>query len=866
MEPIVQFNWDIFPSTKLEASEMLAPLGCMITPASASGVLSAQGSPLRCLSCDNVVNPYIRIDRANNFWWCPFCHKTTFFPDSFVLAPVGAPNSEIPAEIRPSPNNTIDYTLPRDISQVSTGTRKCPFVSVYIIDSYQHVDSLEQREFESLKRGICKSIERLPHNARVLLVTFSDIVEVFSKEEGVAFLPLAIFNDNYDYSKLLTDLLVIGTILQKLAVERLVTSTAEKSPLARKGLLLEKSEASATVAGLKPKLTSSYKPPRATGLALFISTLLLSLCSFSNLIGNVSLFVSGPPTLSPGKVVGETEALRSHHDVANFQAQHFASASKFYRALAYVSSGYLLENSAVAAFSTSGKLTHFGVSDKTPFFSVDIYSGSLDQTGVYEMGSLASSGSGSIFLLDSFLSVDFENRLLTNTDRLPSRKWKTTFTVTSSSGIRVWKAVCHGTPLRSSYQSEKHSALHHEKISDTMSRFDSSLKKRDFTNRWNLGSIQETDALAVYFEMDLASSSSSLDVHGTKEVFIQFQSQWWDMSSEKEILRVTTIKRPTTLSILAANQVKLSSGRYKLVNQNSMILKEKALIESFEYKTWMALFTRLLVDKIDTTIGFESFEEVVDEVDQALIRLTKYYGGLHIEQSNSTNPYEKLRLIQTINNKFKDLPSYSYALRRNPQLVRIFNSSPDETAFYHHLFKRSGVEDSCAMIKPHLYKVQSDSLEEILLDITSVDPDASAPQYYVLDAVVTVIIYLLFKDPQDALPLHPSNNDDIINGSRDVDNPHLKTILDLVDAKFVQPRPNKPKVVLTQSGHSQARYIKARLNPVRDKIVVEEKKKTRWWEFFFSESPGNTLAMADEVSVKTYYSELLKRVQNFQLD
>lgn len=844
---------------------MLAPLGCMITPAANLDVVHAEGTPLHCLLCENIVNPYIRIDRANNFWWCPFCRKTTFFPDSFVLPSPGASGATIPPEIRPTPTNTTEYLLPADISGGEPGSEKCPLVVAYVVDIYQQVDSLEQQEFESLKRGITKSIALLPKDARVILITFADTVEAHAATSSIALSPLVLFPEKFNFAKLLEDSLTIDSVLAKFGLVRQVSATIANCSLEQNGYLLKVNEASDVVAALKPKLTSSFKPPRATGLALFVAALFLSLCSFSNLVGNVNLFVSGPATLNPGKIVDEMGSLRSHHDVANFQAPYFKPASKFYRALAHVSSGYLMGDLSVAAHSASGKLTHFGITDKTPTFTVDIYSGSLDQTGVYEMSSLASSGSGAIALLCSFLSVEFDEVIEANTLKFLSSKRKARFTVTTSSGIKIWRMVSHGTSIRSSYQSEKHSASHHDKISDMVTRYDSSFKKRDFTNQWNLGSLQDSDALAVFFEMDLVSSSSALSSHGVKEVYIQFRTLWWDMEKRRNVLRVTTILRPTTLSILAANGVKSSTGKYKLINQSSTILKEKALIDSFDEKAWMALFTRLLVDKIDTTVGFESFEEVVDEVDQSLIQLTKFYGGLLIDLPSGSNPYDELKQIYSINQNFKNLPSYSYSLRRNPHLVRIFNSSPDETAIYHHIFKRADVESSCTMIRPDFYRVKNGELEKILLDITSLDSDVTEPEFYVLDSVVNVTIFYQVKHEEDKLPLHSSDNSDIISGQRHIEVPALHLVLESVQEKLVKPRHAKPRVVLTQTGHSQARFLMSRLYPVTDKELEVEDRQTAWWEYIFGKSTPRTSAMAEEVCEKTYYTKLLEEVEAFRL-
>lgn len=851
----IRFNWNVFPSTKLEASQMLTPLGCMFTPLGSSA-LKTTHEVIRCSACTNVINPYIKIDRQNRMWWCPFCTKMSHIPDSFDLPEKGA--SDVPVEIRPSQHNTVEYTLPKDISSSTNGA----FVAAYVVDTYQHTDAIELGEFDALKNAIADSMENLPANTLVLLVTFNDTVEVHvpAKKDTVAFLPDRVFGEKYDFSALFKDTALVDLVRSKLLAHDTLASDYSSSSLFERVILAPNlTELQNYVRSLKPKLTHSYKPPRATGLALFVATLLLS-GSFSGLLGKVSLFCSGPATSSPGKIVQESSPIRSHHDVANFKAPYFAPAAKFYQTLAYISCGYRMEDAYTAVYTSSKKIIDYSVADQSPRFSFDVYTGSLDQVGVYEMKSLALSGSGNIVLTDGFQSHRFVELLQANTSSILGEKQKAKLTVSSSDGLKVMKAICSGTELQSSYQAEKHADMHFSKISDTVTQFDSTMRKKNFTNQWYLGNIDRSNTVAVYFEMDTVNSSSLLDENtGAKEVFVQFQTKFHDLEGNS-FLRVTTVRRPTTLSILAQNKVKLSNNTYRLINTKSSILKEKALLESFDYKAWMVLFTRLLISKIDTTIGFESFEEVVNDVDLALIRLMRFFGGLKIDTQSCQNPFDNPSLVYSINESFKELPALSYSLRRNPQLIRIFNSSPDETAYYHHIFNKSETETSCTMIHPDFYRVSADhELKKVSLDITSLDSEKDNATYFVLDSVFKIIIFYRYTDAKLKLPLHNSNNDDLIYGKPDI--PALAQVLDMVKANLLKDRSIVPHIVLTQSGHSQARFLLARLYPVLDKNDAAE---SLWWSFFSKRNNHNL--MTDDVSVGKYYDELLEKVQNFKIE
>lgn len=840
-----RFNWDVFPSTKLEASHMLTPLGCLFTPAYGLPVQS-HSTPIQCDLCISYINQYIRIDRQNKMWWCPFCEKRSFLPDGFPLHEKGSENNDIPLEIRPNVL-TIDYVLAKDIAMGS----ETPFVVVYVIDLYQHTDSIESKEFDLLKEAISESIHKLPKNTLVGIVTYAEDVDVYvsSGAAPISFLPGLLFGDKYDYNKIFTDSNLTSVLFRLLRVgsppssrDDSLVNNAFLSP----ELLLE------YIQNLKPVLTDSYKPPRSTGIACYIAALMLSQ-SFSNLIGKISVFISGPPTLSPGKIV-DKGTIRSHHDVANFKAPNFVPALRFYQALSYVAAGYQPADVYNIVYTAGGKLTDYSVSERAPTFSFDIYTGALDQVGVYEMRHLANSGSGSILLSETFASHQFKQTLLANTAAIATEKHNTKLAVATSRGLKVMKSVSHGTELQSSYQSDKLSSMHQEKISDMVTQFDSTLKKRNFTNKWYLGSLDSNDTLAIYFEMETVSSSSLLNAeHGVKEVYIQFQAKWWDIELQLFVLRITTLKKITTLAILAAHQVKMSDGTYRLVNTKSSIVREKMLLDSFDYKAWIVLFTRLLTSKIDTTIGYESFDEVVKDVDIALIRLTKFFGGLQVQTHSSHNPYENLKVIHSISEKFRELPGYSYSLRRNPQLVRIFNSSPDETAYYHHIFIGSNAEESCMMIQPSFYQAQ-EGLESVLLDVSSLK--ASESSFYVLDSVFSIIVFHQCVEGEK-LKLHNSNNDDLVYGER---LGKTEPVLHLVDERIAQ-RSVIPKIILTQNGHSQARFLMARLNPVQDKPV--EKPESKWWNIFTTSA--SPVLMTDEVSVSTYYDELLDKVKNYDI-
>ena len=113
--------------------------------------------------------------------------------------------------------------------------------------------------------------------------------------------------------------------------------------------------------------------------------------------------------------------------------------------------------------------------------------------------------------------------------------------------------------------------------------------------------IQRTkkdDTLSLFFKMESAKSTEDLSNGSITEIFIQFKLKSWDVVKNKWVTRVTTIRKPTTLSY-----VKTSTGKK---NHQSMILKEHKFTLGFDQRVWTILLTRLLINKIDTNLGYSS--------------------------------------------------------------------------------------------------------------------------------------------------------------------------------------------------------------------------------------------------------------------
>lgn len=830
----VEFNWDIFPSTKLEAERMVGPIGCMFTPFdNPIGELS-ESNPIQCSTCQAIINQYARLDRQNREWWCPFCQKKTSLPAKFLLPEKGCIDSEVPLVIRPNAQGTVDYLLPHDITEPKfTGV----FVA-YVIDVYSynaHPQAID--EFLALKLAIAKSIRKLSKETNVLILTFADKVHL---HRGADISPIEI-GLKVDETNTLPSI-DLDVIKQKLD-----NSDAFSSP---------SDHLAEYVLTLQPVFTTSVKPERLTGFALLATCSIVETYVNSFALGKVLLFLSGPATLAPGKVVDTRSAIRSHQDILNQEAPFVASAMNFYRLLSLVSVGYSFDEASKAA---QGKSTLSIIGKSRPRFTFEIFVGSADQVGLYEMKTLVEAGNGKISMNESFASKRFEDALISSLTDFESLNHNCTVTVLPSRGLRVLNATFNGTELESSHLTIKDLELHYERISDSITKYESSMKQRKFTNRWFMGSLNAQDTSAFFFEVDTVSKSSKLDSFKcAKELLVQFQVKFYDIAKRRFILRVTTVRRATTLAILESHKVSLSNGKHKLVHLKSNIIKEKMVLESFNAKVWTCLATRLLITRIDTPVGYEPIEDILKEAEKDMIRLLHNFGGIDIKHTQSgVNPYENLTLSYSIHANFKELPSYAYNLHRNHQLTRIFNCSPDETAFYHHVFKSLGVEESDIMVRPKLYRVVLDSLEETNLDWESMGSVQAQSQYFVMDGLSTIVIFKRLGNSNEKLPLHPSNNDEIIFKSPELS--EVGSVIQLVNENILKTRSFIPKIILTQSGHSQARFLQAWLqtNPSQRHQGSKPKK----WYSVFTGTPKPPKPLPNEMTIEEFCEDFLDKVR-----
>ena len=150
--------------------------------------------------------------------------------------------------------------------------------------------------------------------------------------------------------------------------------------------------------------------------------------------------------------------------------------------------------------------------------------------------------------------------------------------------------------------------------------------QKAFTNRWKFNELKKDDTLSLFFKMESAKSTEDLSNGSITEIFIQFKLKSWDVVKNKWVTRVTTFVNPQLYL------TKTSTGKK---NHQSMILKEHKFTLGFDQRVWTILLTRLLINKIDTNLGYSSFDELVDLIDSTIVKLLHYFEDFSSQQSYS---------------------------------------------------------------------------------------------------------------------------------------------------------------------------------------------------------------------------------------
>jgi len=479
----IRWSWNVWPSSRLDATRLVVPIGCMYTPLK-DNIPLLYYEPVICKgSCRQcVLNPFCSIDTKTKIWVCPFCFHRNQFPQNYS----DISEINLPAELIPR-YTTIEYVLSR-------GQMTNPPVFVFVVDT-----CLLEEELTALKNALIMALSLMPENALIGLISFGKTVQVY--ELSFEELPKSyVFNGSKDVtSKQVQDLLSLGSKGPRRPEQIQSSSKGNR-------FLMPLSEAEFTLSSILEELQkdpnpvkNDRRPLRATGVALSVAIGLLE-NSFPNSAARVMLFTGGPVTEGPGKVVSDElkEPIRSHTDLIKENAKHTKKSSKFFSELSKraVSVGHI----------------------------VDIFACSLDQLGLHEMQELVKRTGGLCVLADAFDEPMFKQsfqKIFTKDGKgnLPMA-FNGIIEIQTGKEIKVSGAIGHCSSInkKSPYVAETEIGMGN-------------------TSAWRMCGSDNNATIAFYFEIVNQHTNS---IPPGQKGLVQFTTSYQNVKGEK-ILRVTTV-------------------------------------------------------------------------------------------------------------------------------------------------------------------------------------------------------------------------------------------------------------------------------------------------------------------------------------
>ncbi|KAF2280581.1 transport protein-like protein sec23 [Westerdykella ornata] len=492
----VRLSWNTFPSSRMEASRLVVPIGALYTPLKEkTDTPLLQYEPVSCKPpCRAVLNPFCQVDMRARLWICPFCLQRNQLPPHYK----DISQEQIPPELHPN-STTIEYRLARPAPS--------PPIFLFVVDTCQEEDSLK-----ALKDSIIMSLSLLPPYALVGLITFGTMAQVH--ELGYTECAKSyVFRGSKDYtSKQVQEMLGLGTMGPRPGA---VPQQPGRPPVIPAGagarFLLPVSQCEFQLTNVLEQLQKDPWPVandkralRCTGVTLSVAVGLLE-TQYVNMGGRIMLFAGGPATEGPGMVVGPElrEPMRSHHDIDRDNIKYYKKALKFYDNLAK-------------------RVSHNG-------HIVDIFAGCLDQVGLLEMKGLANSTGGHMILTDSFTSSMYKQSFARvfnkDDDDNLLMGFNASLEVLTTKELKVTGLIGHAVSMN--------------KKSSSVGETECGIGN---TCSWKMCGIDPEASYAIYFEIAGQGGGPTNLQPGQNKGMMQFLT-YYQHSAGQYHLRVTTVAR-----------------------------------------------------------------------------------------------------------------------------------------------------------------------------------------------------------------------------------------------------------------------------------------------------------------------------------
>ncbi|KAJ2501986.1 GTPase-activating protein S23 [Coemansia sp. RSA 1972] len=409
--------------------------------------------------------------------------------------------------------------------------------------------------------------------------------------------------------------------------------------------------------------------------------------------------------------------------------------------------------------------------------AVDVFSGCLDQVGLAEMKSMVNWTGGSMVLTDSFVTAIFKQSFQRVLDKDEAGDLQMGFNATLEVQTTKELKVCG--MIGPGVSAAKKSAM----VSDTEIGVGG-------TTAWRLPAVTARTTVGVFFEV--ANQQSQALQPGSRGL-VQFSTTYQHARGDYR-MRVTTIARSW------------AEGA------------SPDIPASFDQEAAAVLMARIAVFKAEA----EEVGDVLRWLDRMLIRLCQKFGDYRRDDPASFR----------LGPSFSIYPQFMYHLRRS-QFLQVFNSSPDETAFYRHCLFREDTTNSLTMIQPSLMSYGFEGAPApVLLDSVSMKPDV----ILMLDTFFHILIWhgeTIAEWRKAGYHEQPEYE-------------NLKLLLEapVVDTQslLVERMPVPRYIVCDQNG-SQARFLVSKLNPSTSYSSTNQ-------------YGGGEAVLTDDVNVSTFLSAL----------
>lgn len=784
----VRFNWNRWPSSRVELEKVVLTLSCLYTPlkepSDSAWHLELQQSPITCCrtTCKAVLNPYCYPDlhAQQKSWICNFCNQRNQFPQQYQ-------HITSPEYIRELYRNTIDYAL---LNQPLPN----PPVFVYVIDS-----SVDEVEFASLQSSIISSIALLPANASVAFITFNHIVYLWELNDGQN-LKSFVFCGQKDYkAKQLQEWLGLSLGNQQQPVQQqqqqyaaaplnrpapytnghpqqpptMMNSTypTTQYPQSRAPNAIHQQPQPAYLQNSTTPMNHGITHPTPGAMINQQQPVQQRQSKFMRPASQVESILTSileqvgkntwptPNGRRPLRAVGAALSIA----INILETTYPNSAARimlFLGGPCTVGPGMIVDDELKNTIRTHhdidkdnasymkkaieyyNQLANKAAQNGHP---IDIFSCALDQTGLHEMKCCTNMTNGHMVMCDSFKSnlfkLSFQKIFMKDKKGNLNMAFNALLDVKTSRELKVSGAIgsCINMNKRTSYVADKRDGI-------------------GGTSQWKFCSLTPNSTTALYFVVQ--NSPTVTQAQQFPCGYVQFITQYQGSDGYRHV-RVTTVRR-----FFGSDDLE------------------------FDQESAVVLLARMACYRSDTNEG--TGPEILRWLDKSLVRVCQKFGDYH------PNSPESFRLKES----FCMFPTFLFNLRRS-QFIQVFNNSPDETTFYRHTLSREDCSNSLLMIQPSLVAYSmSEPTKPVSLDTSSIQPE----RILLMDTFFHIVIFHCSR-----IADWKRHNYQDQSGYE-----HFKAFLEapISDAnELMSSRFPLPRYVVCDQDSSQARFLLSRVNP-----------------------------------------------------